>query len=644
MKINPLTIFISSTFADLTRYREVVHSAIRRLQNHAEDMIYWSADERQAAVASVDKVNQADLLILIVAHRYGSIPANDTRSFVELEYSAAREKGLPVLAFFIEPDYPWPPDYIDFDAEVRTKLTNFKRQVESDCVRQFFTTTESLAIGVTQAIANFDRRRSTPEESANIGRRINQEIIRPRTDLAHQVDLIVQIGTAEDGLPLGVRIGRSQDISRPINEISSRIKVNVEDEPLLTINKTLKDEGKKVWLEAGLHYLQLPDGSQPRCYVTYNNLSKFFVPSLVMRLLTAANRGRDAILKRHRYNDSSINTSQSMVTSLSARHGRDKRVQSSGGSNRFLAVSTDTDDIYVVGWRLSDDRRWMYLEFWRQFINESVLSLSEWSFELVESRSADTTRIVATGDSKTYREKVFRVLEKPKYSENISYVTKFRISRRSIAEMIIMAAERLKTSHLCGCIHGDIKPQNMLLSRDEIALIDSLNLQEGEIPPAVSPDWAAPEQLLMRPVSKATDIYPFGLMLCALIGGQLTGEYVQYVLPASNREELIVPLVRNPIIYLSPRDQKLILAGRKVWFDLIESCLAFNVSQRPKDADEFITGLRTVCDKYPLEGSIEIEVRPTLSPELAIFSDGSEQPCRIITDNWSSLQRPAIME
>jgi serine/threonine protein kinase len=184
----------------------------------------------------------------------------------------------------------------------------------------------------------------------------------------------------------------------------------------------------------------------------------------------------------------------------------------------------------------------------------------------------------------------------------------------------------------------------MLLSHSEIVMIDSLNLHEGEIPPALSPDWAAPEQLLMWPVSKATDIYPFGLMLCALIGGQLTGEYVQYVLPATNREELIVPLVRNPIVYLSPHDDKLMLAGRKAWFELIESCLSFNVSERPKDADEFITALGAVCNKYPLEGNIEIEIKPALSPELAIFSDGSEQPCRIITDRWSSLQRPAIMD
>jgi serine/threonine protein kinase len=210
--------------------------------------------------------------------------------------------------------------------------------------------------------------------------------------------------------------------------------------------------------------------------------------------------------------------------------------------------------------------------------------------------------------------------------------------------MIIRAGEKLAALHLSGRIHGDIKPQNMLLSSNDIALIDSLNLHEGEIPPALSPDWAAPEQLLMRAVSKATDIYPLGLMLCALISGQLTGEYVQYVLPASNRDELIVPLVRNPIIYLSPRDEMLTLAGRKAWFDLVESCLAFDMSQRPKDADDFTAGLKSVCHKYPLEGSIEIEIKPALSPELAIFDDGSEQPCRVITDKWSSLQRPPVMD
>jgi hypothetical protein len=158
VKPTSLTIFISSTFVDLERYREAANTAIRRLHNHAEDMIFWSADDRQPSEASLDKVVQSDLLVLLLAHRYGTIPPDETSSIVELEYSAAREKHIPVLAFFVEPDYPWPPHYMEFDPERRTKLLEFKRQVESDCVRQFFTTTESLAIAITQAIANFDRR------------------------------------------------------------------------------------------------------------------------------------------------------------------------------------------------------------------------------------------------------------------------------------------------------------------------------------------------------------------------------------------------------------------------------------------------------------------------------------------------------
>jgi serine/threonine protein kinase len=210
--------------------------------------------------------------------------------------------------------------------------------------------------------------------------------------------------------------------------------------------------------------------------------------------------------------------------------------------------------------------------------------------------------------------------------------------------MIMRAANKLKPLHAAGSIHGDLKPQNILLSQSEPVLIDSLNLEEDEIPPALSPDWAAPEQLLMQSVSKATDIYPLGLMLCGLVGGQLTGEYVQYLLPSPYREELIVPLVRNPLIYVDPQDKELILASRKPWFDFIENCLSFEKSSRPKDANEFVSELNSLCNKYPLEGSVQIDIGPPLLPELAVLNDGSERPFRVLMDKWTSLRRPPVVE
>src|SRR5687768_12560073 len=67
--MSPLRIFLSSTFVDLEVHRAAVHSAIQKMEGHANDMIYWSADERAPEASSVERVTESDLVILIVAHR-----------------------------------------------------------------------------------------------------------------------------------------------------------------------------------------------------------------------------------------------------------------------------------------------------------------------------------------------------------------------------------------------------------------------------------------------------------------------------------------------------------------------------------------------------------------------------------------------
>lgn len=106
-------IFISSTFADLKDYRQAVFEAIVGSGLSSENMIFWSADERSPLQVSLDRVRQSDGLILIVAHRYGYVPDGSTYSITEQEYSAAREAGIPVFAFLIDDELPWPPQHID---------------------------------------------------------------------------------------------------------------------------------------------------------------------------------------------------------------------------------------------------------------------------------------------------------------------------------------------------------------------------------------------------------------------------------------------------------------------------------------------------------------------------------------------------
>jgi len=90
-------------------------------------------------------------------------------------------------------------------------------------------------------------------------------------------------------------------------------------------------------------------------------------------------------------------------------------------------------------------------------------------------------------------------------------------------------------SHANLIVHRDIKPVNVLVaSGGAVKLLDfgiAKLLDDGSLPAeateltraggrALTPEYAAPEQLLGEPVTTATDVYALGLLLYVLLGGQ----------------------------------------------------------------------------------------------------------------------------
>lgn len=114
-------------------------------------------------------------------------------------------------------------------------------------------------------------------------------------------------------------------------------------------------------------------------------------------------------------------------------------------------------------------------------------------------------------------------------------------------------AEAVHHMHVRGYLHGDIKPNNVIVAGDgTVKLVDfGQSCPIGTIKERIqgTPDFIAPEQVFCRPLDARTDVFNFG----AALYWTLTGRAIPTVLPKSNagvllREEmrLVPPERHNP--------------------------------------------------------------------------------------------------
>src|SRR6516225_6832001 len=84
--------FISSTSEDLKEHRKAAHDAARRAGFEPVMMEYFNAQgEHVPLKACLEKVSECDVVVAIVAHRYGWTPPKKTKSITWLECEHARK-------------------------------------------------------------------------------------------------------------------------------------------------------------------------------------------------------------------------------------------------------------------------------------------------------------------------------------------------------------------------------------------------------------------------------------------------------------------------------------------------------------------------------------------------------------------------
>ncbi len=148
-----LSAMISSTARDLPAHRKEVGEACLRQGVFPVMMEHLPASDADAIEASLRLVDQSDVYLGVMAHRYGYVPAGQAVSITEMEYDRAVQCNRPRLIFLMHDDHPVRAADVE-KGEGAARLERFKERLRADRVAGFFKSPEDLRGQVIEALGH----------------------------------------------------------------------------------------------------------------------------------------------------------------------------------------------------------------------------------------------------------------------------------------------------------------------------------------------------------------------------------------------------------------------------------------------------------------------------------------------------------
>jgi Domain of unknown function (DUF4062) len=199
-----LQVFVSSTYADLKEQRQAAVEAILTAGHIPAGMELFTAGDQSQMEVIRRWIDESDVFLLILGGRYGSLEPTTGKSYTQLEYEYAIEKGKPLFAVVVNEavieERVKSAGISVIEIENAAQLREFRQLVLSKMVR-FWSDVRDIKLAVLERLGELNRRSDligwVPGDQAVSGSFLAEEIARLTSENSELRKRLITSGAGE---------------------------------------------------------------------------------------------------------------------------------------------------------------------------------------------------------------------------------------------------------------------------------------------------------------------------------------------------------------------------------------------------------------------------------------------------------------